>query len=154
MTIRQASAGDCHTIAQFNTAMALETEHVHLPPERILAGVEAVVRDRTKGVYYVAEVSGEVVGQLMLTYEWSDWRNGVFWWIQSVYVRADHRGSGVFRALYRHVETLARTTEGVCGLRLYVEAENGAAQDTYSRLGMTRTSYQLFETDFVIRRDP
>ncbi|HBY63690.1 MAG TPA: hypothetical protein DEH78_28025, partial [Solibacterales bacterium] len=73
MTIRQASAGDCHTIAQFNTAMALETEHVHLPPERILAGVEAVVRDRTKGVYYVAEVSGEVVGQLMLTYEWSDW---------------------------------------------------------------------------------
>jgi ribosomal protein S18 acetylase RimI-like enzyme len=114
--------------------------------------VEAVVRDPAKGIYFVAAAGGAVIGQLMITYEWSDWRNGTFWWIQSVYVRPDVRHQGVFRALYRHVRDLARSRDGVCGIRLYVEQDNARAQKTYRALGMRETPYRILEEDFVLTR--
>lgn len=146
--IRDATWGDGAIIADFNTRMAMETESRPLPPELIEAGVRAVLDNPSKGRYWVAEIDGEVVGQLLVTFEWSDWRNGVFWWIQSVYVHADHRRAGVFSALYRHVEGLARKAQDVCGLRLYVEQHNRRAQDTYHALGMTAPGYLVMEVDF------
>jgi ribosomal protein S18 acetylase RimI-like enzyme len=151
--IRTARADDAPIIAQFNALMALETEHRTLEHETLRKGVEAAVGEPSKGTYYVAEIDGKVVGQLLITYEWSDWRNGVFWWIQSVYVREEFRGRGIFKALYRHVETMARKRTGVCGLRLYVEHDNQNAIRTYQRLGMKKTPYELFEIDFVLGKD-
>lgn len=148
MQIRDAQPGDARTIADFNIKMAMETEGRPLDPGYINPGVAAVLADAGKGRYWVAEIDGEIVGQLMVTYEWSDWRNGVFWWIQSVYVREDSRRMGVFSALHRHVEAMARTTPGVCGLRLYVERGNRRAQHTYLALGMTSPGYQVMEIDF------
>ncbi|MEX1140191.1 MAG: GNAT family N-acetyltransferase [Bacteroidota bacterium] len=153
LLIRPARADDAPLIAQFNALMALETEHRTLDHETLRKGVEAVVREPSHGTYYVAEMDGRVVGQLLITYEWSDWRNGVFWWIQSVYVRQEVRGRGVFKALYRHVEVMARKQPGVCGLRLYVEHDNQNAMRTYQKLGMKKTPYQLFEVDFVLGKD-
>jgi ribosomal protein S18 acetylase RimI-like enzyme len=150
--IRPANASDVEAIAQFNQAMARETEHLELDRDRLLRGVKAVLENPSKGFYTVAEANGHVVGQMMITYEWSDWRNGAFWWIQSVYVHTDYRGAGVFRQLYRHIEERARNDAAVCGLRLYVEAENRVAQNTYQRLGLKPTSYQVYEIDFVISR--
>ena len=150
--IRPAMLADAETIGGYNAAMARETEHLELDPQRLLSGVRAVLADSSKGFYFVAEDGGRVVGQMMVTFEWSDWRNGVFWWIQSVYVQPEFRNRGVFRQLYRHVEDRARTDGGVCGLRLYVEKENRNAQRTYERLGMAKTSYDVYEIDFVIRR--
>jgi GNAT superfamily N-acetyltransferase len=92
-----------------------------------------------------------IVGQVLITYEWSDWRNGNFWWIQSVYVAEKFRGQGIFRALFNHVDALAKARTDVCGLRLYVDAHNASARKTYERLGMKRTNYELFETDFVLK---
>src|SRR5690606_8377548 len=123
-----------------------------LAPELIDPGVRAVLEDPEKGRYWVAEVDDQVVGQLMVTHEWSDWSNGVFWWIQSVFIRDDCRRRGIFSALHRHVETLARSTPGVCGLRLYVERDNRRAQKTYETLGMTSPGYQVMEIDF--RKEP
>lgn len=148
ITIRDATSDDAAIIADFNTRMAMETENRPLPPELIDAGVVAVLDDPTKGRYWVAEIDGQVVGQLLVTFEWSDWRNGVFWWIQSVYVHVDHRRAGVFSALYRHVESLARKAQDVCGLRLYVEQHNRRARDTYHALGMTAPGYLVMEVDF------
>jgi GNAT superfamily N-acetyltransferase len=113
-------------------------------------GVAALIKSPARGTYFVAEEKGEVVGQLLITYEWSDWRNGNFWWIQSVYVREEFRGKGIFRALFEHVHRLAKKRSDVCGLRLYVEANNASAQKTYTRLGMKKTFYEMYETDFVI----
>lgn len=148
ITIRDATSDDAAIIAEFNIRMAMETESRPLPPELIGAGVGAVLGDPAKGRYWVAEIGGQVVGQLLVTFEWSDWRNGVFWWIQSVYVHADHRRAGVFSALYRYVESLARKAQEVCGLRLYVEQNNHRAQDTYQALGMTSPGYLVMEVDF------
>lgn len=150
--IRRAAAADADVIARYNAAMALETEHMELQRERLLAGVRAVLADAGKGFYVVAEDEGAVAGQMMITYEWSDWRNGVFWWIQSVYVEPAWRRRGVFRSLYRHALEEARAAGNVCGLRLYVEAGNEAARRTYEELGMNKTVYEMFEVDFVIRR--
>ena len=133
--------------------MALETEHLSLDLDRLRDGVHALFEQSGRGVYYVAELDGQRAGQMMITYEWSDWRNGLFWWIQSVYVEPRFRSQGVFRAVYRHVEKLARTTPGVCGLRLYVENSNSQAQEIYQRLGLQRTAYQMFEVDFVLGRE-
>ncbi len=152
VTIRPAALADAETIAAYNAAMARETEHLELDPPRLHSGVRAVLADPSKGFYLVAEQAGRVIGQMMVTFEWSDWRNGVFWWIQSVYVHPEFRGQGVFKQLYRHVEDRARSDGGVCGLRLYVEKENRNAQRTYQRLGMAKTSYDVYEVDFVIRR--
>jgi GNAT superfamily N-acetyltransferase len=130
--------------------MALETERKVLDRERLTRGVMAVLDDATKGFYLVAEdASGEVIGQLMVTFEWSDWRDGVFWWIQSVYVVPEARRTGVYRALYERVLRLAADDGGVCGVRLYVERENEPAMSTYRALGMARAHYEMFELDLM-----
>lgn len=150
--IRLATPADAEFLVRGNAAMALETEHLSLDLDRLRDGVHALFDDRSRGLYYLAEVDGRRAGQMMITYEWSDWRNGVFWWIQSVWVEPEYRSRGVFKALYAHVEQLARSTPGVCGLRLYVEKDNARAQGTYERVGMKRTPYQMFEVDFVLGR--
>jgi GNAT superfamily N-acetyltransferase len=157
-SIRPAVAADCDLLAQWAQAMALETEHKQLPGDTVHAGVAAGIADPAKARYFVAmhdvslaghETIGISVGTLMLTREWSDWRNGDWWWIQSVYVAPDQRRSGVFAALYRHVEQLARATPGVIGLRLYVERDNAAAQRSYAGLGMEDAGYRIFEAEFL-----
>ena len=152
--IRPAEVRDLDFIASGNARMALETEHKQLDAGTVALGVRAAFDDPSRGRYFVAELDGRVVGQLMVTYEGSDWRNGVFWWIQSVYVLPDARRLGVFRALYAHLEALARATPGVCGLRLYVETENLRAQQTYLRCGMVNAGYVVMETDYsqAVRR--
>ena len=146
--IRDADLSDCEIIAAFNSAMAMETERRELDPDLIRDGVLAVLNDTARGRYWIADIDGRTVGQIMVTYEWSDWRNGTFWWIQSVYVHPDFRRQGVFAALYRHVESLSRAAGGVCGLRLYVEDDNTRAQQTYRALGMTNPGYRVMEVDY------
>ena len=152
LTIRPAEARDIDTLVCFNAALAQETEGITLEPERLRKGVRALLDDAGKGFYLVAEEGGEVVGQIMVTFEWSDWRNGVFYWIQSVYVRPDRRRQGMFRALYGRVEALAQERPEVCGLRLYVMRDNVRAQQTYRTLGMSATPFEMLEVDFVIER--
>jgi GNAT superfamily N-acetyltransferase len=149
-TIRQATSKDASAVVRFNLLIAEETEHRQLDSERLHKGVEAILSDPSKGVYFLAELEGKAVGQLMITYEWSDWRNGTFWWIQSVYVEKLHRGEGIFRTLYQHVYDIARGRTDVCGLRLYVERQNEPARRTYERLGMKKAGYEMYETDFVL----
>jgi len=144
LAIRPARDGDAGLLVEFNRAMARETEGKELPVEIVTAGVRSLLANPGHGFYTVAESAGEVVGSLMITFEWSDWRNALFWWIQSVYVHPDFRRRGVYRRLYEHVRTRARE-EGACGLRLYVERENAVAQGVYSALGMHRSGYLLFE---------
>lgn len=146
---RLAGAGDAGTLAEFNQAMALETEARALADDVALGGVEAVLRDSVHGFYAVAECGREVVGALLVTYEWSDWRNGRIWWIQSVYVRPEHRRRGVYRTLHEFVRDRARSAGGVVGLRLYVERENAAAQRTYAAMGMNETPYLVYEEALV-----
>jgi ribosomal protein S18 acetylase RimI-like enzyme len=143
--VRRATANDAAILVEYNRLMALETEGKPLDPATLSRGVAAGLADENKAIYFVAEEDGVVAGQLMLTREWSDWRNGWIWWIQSVYVRQESRRRGVFRALYDHVMRAARDDSEVIGLRLYVEHENRAAQETYTRLGMEKTSYWVFE---------
>ena len=143
--IRKATAHDADSIAAFNTAMALETEHKRLVPELIGAGVRRLLGDPSLGFYVVAERAGEVVGCLLVTNEWSDWRNGLFWWIQSVYVVQSARRQGVYRAMYDHIRGLAKADPGICGFRLYVEKDNAQAQRTYKSLGMSATDYLIYE---------
>ncbi|KAF0177115.1 MAG: acetyltransferase [Limisphaerales bacterium] len=152
IAIRAARATDGSIIARFNREMALETEGRRLGPQRVRRGVKALLADAAKGTYYVAESGGEVIGQLLITYEWSDWRNGNFWWIQSVFVAPDWRGRGVFKVLHAHVERLAQKRKDVCGVRLYVDAHNTKAKEVYARLGLRATHYELWETDFVLGR--
>lgn len=147
--IRAAAPADADTLADFNLAMALETEDRRLDESKVRRGVAALLADARHGVYYVAEAGARIVGQMLITYEWSDWRNGRFWWIQSVYVLPDARRLGVYRALHRAVEETARATPGVCGLRLYVDRENTRAQQVYREMGMVQTDYLLFETDWA-----
>jgi GNAT superfamily N-acetyltransferase len=148
INIRQANPGDVAIIADFNLRLALETEDLRLDPNCVSAGVQALLSDASKGVYYVAELSGVVAGQVMITYEWSDWRNGNIWWIQSVYVKQEFRRMGVFRELFKHLETIARRQKEVRSLRLYMHAENSAARRSYENLGMHRTHYEVFELEF------
>jgi ribosomal protein S18 acetylase RimI-like enzyme len=145
MRIRQAAAADAPVLIEFNCAMALETERKELLPEVIGAGVRALLANPAAGFYVVAEAGQRVAGALLITKEWSDWRNGSFWWIQSVYVRPEWRRKGVYRALYRHVQALAAKDPKACGFRLYVERENARAQETYRALGMKQTHYLVFE---------
>ena len=145
MLVRSATPADAAVIIEYNRRLAWETEGKALDPDILAAGVRAGLADQHKALYFVAEEDGALAGQLMLTREWSDWRNGWIWWIQSVYVRKEFRRRGVFRALYQHVLDSAARDPEVIGIRLYVEAENHAAQETYTRLGMVRTSYGVFE---------
>jgi len=149
LRVEQALPGDAETIARFNQAMALETEDKPLDWEKIYPGVQALLADERVGFYLVARTDDEnIVGCLAITYEWSDWRNGLFWWIQSVFVPGEHRGKGVFSAMYEHVRTHAKTDPRNCGIRLYVEKDNARAQRTYEKLGMIETEYRLMEEEF------
>ena len=152
ITVRLAQREDAEFLVRGNAEMALETEHLSLDLDRLRDGVHALFDQPSRGQYWIAEIEGRRAGQMMITYEWSDWRNGNFWWIQSVYVLPAHRNQGVFRTLYRHVEKLALQDTGVCGLRLYVEQENAHAQATYEKCGMSATVYRMFEVDFIIKR--
>lgn len=143
--VRLARPGDAGRLAAFNRAMAMETESKILPEEIIQAGVGAVFATRDKGFYVVAESGEDVVGALMVTFEWSDWRNGFFWWIQSVYVSPDFRQRGIYRRLYQFVVERARSQGNVYGFRLYVERNNTVAQEAYNALGMHETDYLMFE---------
>ena len=150
VTVRDAVVDDAPLIAEFNAAMALETEGRPLEPQRLLAGVQAVFDHPARGRYLIAMHADRPVGQLLLTYEWSDWRNACFWWIQSVYVVRDARGQGVYRALHEHVLATAKASPDVCGIRLYVDKANQAAQSVYRALAMTPTHYDFYELDWVI----
>ncbi|MFQ3649508.1 MAG: GNAT family N-acetyltransferase [Gemmataceae bacterium] len=145
LLIRPPTAEDVGTIVAFNQRLAWETEAKALDTNTLMHGVQAVLADPHRGRYVLAELHGQVVGQLLLTWEWSDWRNGWFWWIQSVYVRAENRQQGVFRALYDHVLQEARRQSDVVGLRLYVENHNIAAQATYHKLGLLDAGYRVLE---------
>ena len=146
--VRRAVPGDSETIVRFNAAMALETEGKVLDLEQLKNGVAAVFQRHDLGFYCVAEADGRVVGQLMITTEWSDWRNSNYWWIQSVYVDADHRRSGVYRTLHSFVVAEAQEKGGVRGLKLYVDRDNKRAQNVYASLGMSHSNYDLWEIDF------
>lgn len=143
MTIRPGTMADAEVIAEFNILLAAETEDTALDPPTVLRGVRELLADPGKGRYRVACIGEEVVGQLAITFEWSDWRCGWIWWLQSVYVRSDSRGKGVFKALYQHLVAEARSA-GVVALRLYVEQDNLTGQKTYRSLGMTPTTYQVY----------
>ena len=147
ISVREANAGDHALVCAWNDALARESEDKALDLAALGRGVRRVLDDPALGRYFIAEVGGEPAGQMMLTREWSDWRDGMFWWIQSVYVAPAHRGAGVFKALYRHVEHLARTDGHVCGLRLYVHDGNDRAVEVYRRLGMVDAAYRVLEAD-------
>lgn len=145
ITIRPATLADAAIIADFNTRLALESENKRLNPGAIAAGVQALLENPHHGRYFIAEIDGCVVGQMMHTREWSDWRNGEFWWLQSVYVHPDYRRRGVFRTLMQHVVDLAKTTPGIVGLRLYMANDNSNAQQTYERCGFQFEHYVVLE---------
>ena len=146
--IRKAVPGDAAIVTGFNAQLALETEGLALMRPQLHEGVEAVLADPSRGIYWLAEVNRQVVGQLLITWEWSDWRNGWFWWIQSVYVKSEWRGRGIFQDLYHFIEDQASARPDVCGLRLYVDSHNARAKAAYERLDLHRTNYELFEVDF------
>lgn len=145
MNIRMAIPEDAGAMVDFNQKMAFETEGKHLDTETLTAGVNSVFGDDRKGFYVVAEDRGAIVGGLMVTYEWSDWRNGWFWWIQSVYIVPEARGTGLYSRLYEFVKQKAAAQGGVCGFRLYVEKENTHAQAVYEKVGMEKTYYLMYE---------
>ncbi|MFM8441460.1 MAG: GNAT family N-acetyltransferase [Acidobacteriota bacterium] len=145
MQIRLATKSDSVNLIAFNQAMAMETENKRLDSDILSAGVLSIFEDDRKGFYVVAESGERIVGGLMITYEWSDWRSGWFWWIQSVYIEPEYRGQGIYSELYSFVKNRAREVGGVCGFRLYVEKDNRHAQDVYRKLGMEETYYQMFE---------
>ena len=148
MEIRSATPDDVAIIAEFNAAMALESEDVVLDPAILAAGVAAALADAGKAFYLLAEIDGAPAGQVMVTYEWSDWRNGWIWWLQSVYVRPEHRRAGVFSGLYRRLRALAEAQGNVHGLRLYVMRDNAGAKRAYEAAGMAHAQYDMYLTEF------
>jgi GNAT superfamily N-acetyltransferase len=142
---REAVPADAPAIIEFQIAMARETEEVELNRAICTDGIKAVFADAALGRYFVAESAGQVIASLLITYEWSDWRNGVVWWIQSVYVTPAARGKGVYAGLYEHIKQLVQADPSVRGLRLYVDKRNTRAQAVYARLGMDGEHYQVFE---------
>jgi len=145
--IRKGEIKDRNIIATFNLKMAEETEGKSLNYQTVLRGVEEALKDSSKGEYFLAEHNGKIIGQLMITKEWSDWRDCFFVWIQSVYTIPEYRGKGVFSALYNHIKKIVRE-RGYCGLRLYVDNTNEKAIQVYKKLGMTESNYLLFEKEF------
>jgi len=142
--IRRANQSDASSIVDFQLKMAWETEQMTLDPEKVTKGVKAVFEVPSRGQYYVAETTGKVVSSLLITYEWSDWRNCNVWWFQSVYVVPEFRRQGIFRKMYMHVRELSEEN-GVAGLRLYVETNNERARRTYEALGMSSEHYSFYE---------
>jgi GNAT superfamily N-acetyltransferase len=156
LIIRAANLDDVESIITFSAAMALETENRQLNVARLREGTLSLLNTPSYGFFIVAEIrDGEqrrLIGQLMITYEWSDWRNGVFWWIQSVYVDPAWRRRGVFRRIHEAVVSQAKADVKVCGLRLYVEQDNHTAEAVYQRVGLKRSVYKVYEEDFVLSR--
>ncbi len=144
ITIRKAILSDTPSIIDFQLKMAWETEEMALDQEIVKKGVSAVFQDQSRGQYYVAESAGRVIASLLITYEWSDWRNCYVWWFQSVYVVPELRRQGVFRKMYNHIRHLAEEKD-IAGLRLYVETKNIPAQKTYEALGMSSEHYSFYE---------
>lgn len=145
MEIRFAEPRDIQSLVDFNQAMAMETEGKTLDSAILSKGVAAVFDDDRRGFYVVAEDESRIIGGLLVTYEWSDWRNGWFWWIQSVYVIPEYRGKGIYSLMYRYIKEEASKRGDVCGYRLYVEKENIHAQKVYEKLGMDETYYLMYE---------
>lgn len=145
ITIREGVLDDASIIVEYNLKLAEETENKRLDRAVVEKGVRALLADAGKGRYFVAEIGGRIIGQLMHTREWSDWRNGDIWWLQSVYVDEAHRRCGVFRRLYAHLWEEALSSPGVVGIRLYVESENIPAHNTYGSLGMEKPGYFVME---------
>ena len=154
--IRRATANALSSVMEYNAVLASETEGKLLELDQLQRGVEAVLQNPEHGFYLIAEngASGQAIGQMLVTYEWSDWRNGVFWWLQSVYVQKSWRRRGVFRRLYDHVMKEARSFQKVVGVRLYVEKENHLAQQVYQDLGLLPAGYHVYELDFVLSPKP
>ena len=148
VSVRSAGSGDASLLIEFNLAMAMESEDKGLDRATLAAGVEHLIEHPLDGFYLVAELAGVPAGSLMVTYEWSDWRAGRFWWIQSVYVKPEYRRKGVYSALHQSVRERALSAPDTCGIRLYVERENAGAQATYASLGMSETAYRLYEEEF------
>lgn len=144
MIIRKATPEDAAVIIDFQQKMAWETEQMTLIPDIIFKGVNAVFTDSARGQYWVAEDKGNIVASLLITYEWSDWRNNSVWWIQSVYVLPEFRRTGIFRSMYQYIKNEA-DENNIAGLRLYVEMNNSKAQNTYEALGMKSQHYKMFE---------
>lgn len=153
--IRNAIPADAPTIVDFNARLALESESKRLDPDVLAEGVRLALAKPELCRYFIAELGGRPIGQTMLTYEWSDWRAGVCWWIQSVYVAPEHRCQGVFKAIFAHIEALARSSPEVCGLRLYVEEHNQRAIETYKSMGLAPTGHFLLELDWsgAVKKD-
>lgn len=145
VNVRDADANDLDLLANFQERLALESENVALDPTTVRKGIQAMFEDPTRGKYFIAEVNGSVAGCHSITYEWSDWRNGVVWWIQSVYVVPQHRKNGVFKAMFQNLKNIIETDSQVVGLRLYVDRSNGIAQDVYRSIGMNGDHYSVFE---------
>ena len=145
ITIRPATLADALLLARWAQAMALETEQKILPDSDIIPGTRRAIEQAELAQYFIAEINSQPAGCLMLTNEWSDWRNGLWWWIQSVFVAPEFRRQGVYRAMYEHVQQLAIQNPDVHGIRLYVEKENTVAQQTYQSLGMHDAHYLVFE---------
>ncbi|MFY9534067.1 GNAT family N-acetyltransferase [Clostridium sp.] len=145
MNIRKAKLEDLDVIVEYNYNLAYETEDKELDKAILTKGVKKIIEDENKGVYHVCEIDGKVVGQIMYTYEWSDWRNGTFIWVQSVYVDKEHRGKGAFKALYNKIKEICDSSNEYVGIRLYVEKENYTAQKTYRSLGMEECNYFMYE---------
>ncbi|WP_099035169.1 GNAT family N-acetyltransferase [Lacimicrobium alkaliphilum] len=146
MTLRQAKAEDLDALVSFNQAMAQETEGKRLDPTTLRQGVNGLLTHPEYGFYLVAEQEGEIRGSLAVTFEWSDWRNALFWWIQSVYVSPSARRQGIYAGLYNRVQLLAKEQGNVCGFRLYVEKDNEVAQQTYKNLGMQECQYYMYQS--------
>jgi GNAT superfamily N-acetyltransferase len=142
---REGTPSDVSLIVDFQVAMARETEELDLDRSILTDGVQGVFDDPSRGRYFLAESDGTVIASLMITYEWSDWRNGNVWWIQSVYVRPSFRGQRVYAGLYEHVQRLVQADDGIRGIRLYVDRRNVSAQKVYTKLGMNGEHYQVFE---------
>lgn len=148
ITIRAADAADIEAIVDFNMALCRETEGRELERVTVSEGVRRFVSEPARGRYFVAIIGGEVVGQTAHTFEWSDWRNGEIWWIQSVYVHPGHRGTGVFRALFTHIRRQGEEDAECCGIRLYMEHGNDTARQSYLRLGFGEAGYEVLELMF------
>lgn len=145
MNIRKATLNDLKYLVEFNLNLALETENIKLSLEELEKGIEKVLKGEIQGKYFVCEIDGEVVGQMMLLYEWSDWRNGEFIWIQSVYVHKNYRKHGVFKALFKNVKSICDSDSKYVGLRLYVEKNNNRAKKVYEAMGMYENQYDMYE---------
>ena len=151
MKIRKAGKEDQSTIVSFNCAMALETEKKILDPKVAESGVRRLLEHDEYGFYLLAYSENRPLGQLMITYEWTDWRDGLFWWIQSVYVLPEHRGKGIYKALYEYILQESRNNTDIKGIRLYVDQSNADAKEVYEKLGMKKAHYDLYEVDFIFQ---